>query len=279
MAKPKPPAKTIDFLSTVERAMQVVEFLSDAPDGLSVSELGRRLDINKSIVFRILNTFEALGYIFQDKYTQHYRLTYRISNLALRQMAHSGLLDQCAPVLRELAERSGELVRLAIIENERPVWVHAESGRQRQLRIDPVYGHETILHVHAASKAFLMTLPDEDLDRLLGDKPFKAYSKHTITTPRALKTYLKEARREGFALNYDELEVGTGTVAAPILVTDLGGSERCVGVVSLAAPTSRMDRAAFIRSADLVIKTCERLSKVWPMHQAFDLVPRLARRG
>jgi hypothetical protein len=40
-----------------------------------------------------------------------------------------------------------------------------------------------------------------------------------------------------------------------------------------------MDRTAFVRSAELVIKTCERLSRVWPMHQAFDLVPRLARRG
>jgi IclR family acetate operon transcriptional repressor len=276
MPKAKPAPKTIDFLSTVERAMQVIEYLSDARDGLSVSELARRLEINKSIVFRILNTFEALGYLYQDKPTQHYRLTYRISNLALRQMAHSGLLDQCAPVLRDLAERTGELVRLAIIENDRPVWVHSEAGPQRRLRIDPVYGHEIILHVHAASKAYLMTLDDAAVEALLGSEPLPRYTKHTITTLRGLKADLKDSRQRGFALNYEEVELGTGTVAAPIMVTAFGGAPCCVGVVSLAAPTTRMDRAAFERGAEQVIAACQRLSKVWPLQQAFDLVPRYA---
>ena len=132
----------IDFLSTVERAMRVIEYLSDAQEGLSVSELARRLATNKSIAFRILSTLETLHYVYQEKLTQRYRLTYRISNLALRQAANSGLLDQCVPVLRALADRTGELVRLAIIEDDQPVWMHAESGPQRRLQIASASRHQ-----------------------------------------------------------------------------------------------------------------------------------------
>ena len=81
------------------------------------------------------------------------------------------------------------------------------------------------------------------VDRLLGEKPFTAYTKYTITTLRALKADLAEGRQRGFAISYEEHELGVGTVAAPIVINGLDGNPRCVGVVSLAAPTSRMDRA------------------------------------
>ena len=70
MTKRKGVADAIDFLSTVERAMRVLEDLSDEQKGLSVSELARRLNTNKSIVLRILTTMETLGYLFRTKETQ-----------------------------------------------------------------------------------------------------------------------------------------------------------------------------------------------------------------
>jgi IclR family transcriptional regulator, acetate operon repressor len=259
---------SIDFLTTVERTMRIVEHLSDARAGLSVSEIARLLDVNKSIAFRILTTLESLRYIYQDPVTQHYRLTYRISNLALRQLANSRILDQCVAPLRALAERSGELVRLAVIEHDRPVWIHSESGAQRRLLVAPTYGLDVSLHSHATAKAWLFTLPDEDVERLIGNKPLKEYTKHTITTLRALKADLAEARRHGFALSYEEHELGVGTVAAPILVEDVDGSTHCVGVISLAAPISRMDREQFIKAGHEVVEATHHLAEVWPADMA-----------
>jgi DNA-binding IclR family transcriptional regulator len=276
MPKQKTTARRIDFLSTVDRAMRVIEFLSDTEEGLSISELARRLGINKSIVFRILNTLESLRYLYQDKETQRYRLTYRISNLALRQLSSTRLLDQCAPVLRELAERTGELARLAIVENDRPVWIHAESGSKRTLGIDPVYGHEVVLHSHATGKALLLTMPDDEIERLLGNKPLTAYTKYTLTTSRAVKADIKASRGHGFAMSYEEHELGVGTVAAPIVATGMAGEQRCVGVVSLAAPTSRMDRAALTQCGDLVVEAANHLADVWPLQAAPRLTRRLA---
>lgn len=266
MLKPKAPAPTIDFLSTVERTMQVLEFLADEPDGLTVSELARRLGINKSIALRILATLEATSYLYRETDTQRYRLTYRIANLALRQLARSGLLDQCGPCLRELAERTGELVRLAIIQERRPIWVHAVSGPQRQLRVDPVYGHEIVLHIHAAGKAWLMTLDDAEIDALLGPGVLKARTKYSLTTRRALKADLDIARTRGFAISFEEGELGVGAVAAPILLDEFAhaGRAHCVGVVSVAAPISRMDRGALSQAGELVVEAAHQLAKVWP---------------
>ena len=248
--------------------MRIVEQLADARNGLSVSEIARLLDVNKSIAFRILSTLESLHYIYQDMVTQHYRLTYRISNLALRQLANSRILDQCVAPLRALAERSGELVRLAIIEHDRPVWIHSESGVQRRLQVAPTYGLDVSLHSHATAKAWLFTLPEKDVEKLIGNKRLKDYTKHTITTLRALKMDLVEARQRGFALSYEEHELGVGTVAAPIKIADAGGKPHCVGVVSLAAPISRMDRAQFIQVGHQVVEAAHHLAEVWPADMA-----------
>lgn len=248
--------------------MRIVEHLSDARNGLSVSEIARLLDVNKSIAFRILSTLDSLYYIYQDTLTQHYRLTYRISNLALRQLANSRILDQCVAPLRALADRSGELVRLAIIEHDRPVWIHSESGVQRRLQVAPTYGLDVSLHSHAAAKAWLFTLSENDVDRLIGNKRLKNFTKHTITTLRALKTDLAEARQRGFALSYEEHELGVGTVAAPIIIGDINGNPHCVGVVSLAAPISRMDRAQFIQAGHQVVDAAHHLAQVWPSDMA-----------
>ena len=266
MVKCIEPAEAIEFLSTVQRAMCVLEHLADAQDGLSLSELARRLEINKALVVRILTTLEKLGYLFRERQTQRYRLTYRIANLALRQLGRSGLIEQCVPVLQDLAERTGEHARLAVIEDDHPVWIHAVSGLQRQLRIDPAYGHEVVLHSHAAGKAWLMTLEDADIDRVCGHRTeFPAQTKYTITTSGALLSDLAEARRRGFAISYEESELGVGAVAAPILIEAMDRRRRCIGVISLAAPTSRMDRAALVRSGTLLVEAAARLAHAWPV--------------
>jgi DNA-binding IclR family transcriptional regulator len=257
--------EAVDFLSTVERAMHMLEELADEQEGLSLSELARRLGINKSIVVRIITTLEQLGYLYREKTSQHYRLTYRIANLALRQLARSGLIDQCAPVLQELAERTGEHIRLGVIDGDRPVWVHAVSGLQRQLRIDPVYGHEVMLHSHAAGKAWLFTLSEQEAARVCGAAEFPAYTKHTIVSPHALKLDLDDARKRGFAISYEEHELGVGAVAAPILIEDIERRRQCVAIISLAAPISRFDRAMLLQCGGLVVEAAARLARAWPL--------------
>lgn len=252
-------------LAAVQRTLRTIECLADTEQGLSVTEIGQRLKVNKSIAFRILSALMDAGYVYQNEVTLRYHLTYKISNLGLRQLATARLIDQCGPILRTLAEETGELVRLAVIEADQVIWVHASSGRQRRLVIDPIYSHEIIYHVHAAGKAWLFTLPAEKVERLVGTSKLGQETSKSISSLKALMEDLQKSRKRGFAMNYEESDLGVGAVAAPIMVTGLGRDSICVGVVSLAAPTSRMNREALIAAAPQVIEATRRLADVWPL--------------
>lgn len=261
------PERNDETIVSVARAFEVIEMLAEASDGLALAEISRRLGLNKAIVIKILHTLESLMLVWRDERAQRYYLTYRISNLGLRHLQTSRLLDQCSAALRQLAEETGELVRLAIVEpgGQRIVWVQSFAGSKRSLRIDPNYTLDIGLHTHATGKAWLSTMPFQSALKLLlqqGLDPLTLYSKTSITE---IRQELEEVVQRGFALSYEENELGVGAVAAPIWASTLSGEPECVGVVSLAAPTNRMSRSDLESCGLVVVGATSRLGESWPL--------------
>jgi len=252
----------------VERALSLVENLSAEPDGMTLADLSRELGVNKAIALRLLETLERTGYVWRDAALQRYHLTYRVANLGLRQLQLSGLLGQCSSVLEELAERTGELVRLSVVEaGERITWVYAVVGKRRSLRIDPAFNFEVSLHTHATGKAWLMVLPIERVKALLRLTGMTALTSHSQTDADALFRELDASRKRGFASTYEENEIGVGAVAAPIIAPRMSGRKECVGAVSVAAPTNRMTRADVEACGPLAEEAAARLALMWPLDE------------
>jgi len=265
----RPTAKPVETtVLAVERALETIELLSAAAEGLSLAEISRELIVNKAIASRLLETLEHAGYVWRDDIAQRYHLTYRVSNLGLRQLQQSGLLGQCTSLLEDLAERTGELVRLSVVERgEKITWVYAVVGTRRTLRIDPNFNFEVSLHSHATGKAWLMMLTPQRAMALLKRDGMATLTPHTNVDVKSLRKELDAASRRGFALTYEENEIGVGAVAAPIMAPRLSGDTECVGVISVAAPTNRMTRAAIEACGPLAAEVASRLALMWPLDE------------
>jgi IclR family transcriptional regulator, acetate operon repressor len=256
----------------VMRTLELIELLADAPDGMSLADIARKLIINKAIALRLLETLGHAGYVWRDDVAQRYHLTYRVSNLGLRQMQQSGLLGQCTSLLENLAEQTGELVRLSVVEQgERITWVYAVVGTRRSLRIDPNFNFEVSLHSHATGKAWLMTLPFDRVLALVKRDGIDSLTPHTNVDIEVLRKELDQARRRGFASTFEENEIGIIAVAAPIVAPRLNRPPECVGVVSVAAPTNRMTRADIEACGPSAAEVASRLAMMWPLDERVSL--------
>lgn len=255
-----------DTIVSVERAFAIIEMLADEADGLSLADIARQFGVNKAIAVKLLSTLESLGLIWRDEIAQRYQLTYRISNLGLRQLQQSRLLDQCAPVLKALAEDTGELVRLAVVERgERITWVYAIAGAKRSVQIDPNYSLEISLNTHAIAKAWLSTLPLPRALAIIKARGLESRTASSKTGLAQLEADLTDATQRGFATNFEESEPGVVAIAAPIIVSNLQSEAECVGAVSLAAPTNRMSAADIEGCAPMLQDTVARLARIWPL--------------
>lgn len=260
-----------DLNAAVGRAMLILEHLADAQSGASVTELGELLHVNRGLAFRILATLETAGYVFQDAQSLRYHLTYRISNLGLRYMAHSRLLDEPSHIITALAERTGELVRLAVVQGDALTWVMSASGsRGSNLQIDHVYSHDVVLNTHATGKAWLSALPEGEVTRLLALHGIAQSTDRSIVSVDELRLQFAEARKRGYASSHEEEELGISAVAAPIVRT-VGSEQVCVGTVSVAAPTSRVPDGRLHEFGLEAARAALALSDAWPPQTA-DLV-------
>jgi IclR family transcriptional regulator, acetate operon repressor len=255
-----------DTIISVERAFEIVAMLADLEEGASLADIARHLDVNKAIAVKLLATLERLDIAWRDPVAQRYNLTYRISNLGLRQLQKTRLLDQSAAALKSLAEGTGELVRLAVVENgDRITWVYAASGAKRSLQIDPNYSLDAYLHTTAIGKSWLATLPFERALKYMLRQGIKPLTKHTKVAIKAIRAELEATKKRGFATSFEETELGVVAIAAPIIVTALTGERECVGAVSLAAPTNRMSGRELVACSPQLLATVERLAQIWPL--------------
>lgn len=250
-------------LVTVERTVRILEILADADKGVSLAEISRMLIVNKSIAVRILTTLEALGYIYRNNISETYHLTYKISNLGFRQLSSSYLLDQAKRFLYDLAEKCQELVRLALVDNGELVWVFAAAGRRHRLQIGRV-DENISYHGHATGKAYLSTLSEREIRGKLGSS-IPRHTEATITSIDGILAEVAEVRAKGYAVSWEEREKGVVAVASPITVVGPRGHAECVGTLSIAAPSPRVDKDIVADFGVMLVETCSQLANVWPL--------------
>jgi len=101
------PVPRSDTPTSIEKAFDICEALSQAPLGMSVSELSRALKLPPPTTHRLLGVLKRRGYVQQDEETSRYRLTLKMLDLSFRTLGRSELRLHAYPALREHVLRTG----------------------------------------------------------------------------------------------------------------------------------------------------------------------------
>jgi DNA-binding IclR family transcriptional regulator len=244
--------------SAVTRTMAILEELSDESFGTTASDLVERLNCEKSIVSRILSTLTDAGYVIRDPASGTYRIGLRFAGMALRHLDSTGTADLCQPLLQDIANKTGELVQLVIVQNDQMIYVAKAEGKQR-VRVLSLVGRVAALHVSAAGKVWLASLPEERALALVLKQGMKKFTQNSITTIDALRAELARARRAGFAVVEQEMFEDASSVAIPIRNRQ---GDRVVGAVVLSGPSYRLSKKRMTNFVPVLRELATKLSDV-----------------
>ncbi|WP_163558445.1 IclR family transcriptional regulator [Halomonas sp. NO4] len=256
--------------SLIERTLGVLEALSEDAEGLPLLVIADRLGIPKSAAHRICNELIRLGHVRQDPRTQHYQLTTRLMALGFRYLASTGASDVIQPILDRLAETSGELVRLSVIEGQRLTWIAKAQGARSGLRYDPDMGKEAPLFCTASGHAWLAGLDDDAALALVEAQGLETDHPLGPQAPRSkaeLLDHLQRTRARGYAWVSDSM--GPGTAAMAALVRDPQDGHP-IGVLSIAGPGVRLDAERIPALAPPLLTAAEELSQASASSQLFS---------
>ena len=95
-----------NFAPAVEAATKVITFLANCEEEIGVSEISRGTEINKNMVFRILNSLEQEGWVYCNE--QKYALTLLPFKLASKPLSRLSLNTAATPVMYDLLGKTGE---------------------------------------------------------------------------------------------------------------------------------------------------------------------------
>lgn len=99
-------------VQSIDRVLEILETLSTAPLGMSLSDLAAATGLHISTTHRLVNVLTEHGYALKDSSSGKYRLTLRTFEIGSRVSSVWNLLSAAKPHLDELAATSQEAVHL-----------------------------------------------------------------------------------------------------------------------------------------------------------------------
>ena len=201
-----------NFAPAVEAATEVIEFLAKADAEVGISEISRGVDLNKNMVFRILNSLEAQGWVYCTD--QKYGLTLLPFQITSRVLSRMTLNNVAAPYVYDLWKKTGETTYLGVLKGDKVMYIQHLDGI-KDVRVAGRVGGEYDVYCSAPGKILLAHSGEENIERYL-KKTLTKRTANTIVESDALRDELCRIRECGYAVDREEFGNGIACAAAPI---------------------------------------------------------------
>jgi len=201
-------------VQSLDRAFDILELLSREQHGLNLTEIGNRLDLHKSTVYRLLQALKERGYI--EKSAQgSYRLGMEFIELSSLYLNNLELKTEAQPILRELSSLSANTAFLATLQENEVVYID-KMETHNSLRKYSIIGQRAPLYCTALGKSMLTGMAEEQIRKLYGGVELEAFTDRTITSVDGLVADIEKIRRRGWSVDDEEYEEGLRCIGAPI---------------------------------------------------------------
>jgi DNA-binding IclR family transcriptional regulator len=202
------------MIQSLDRGLEILFILAEHKSK-GVTELANELQVNKSTVFRLLETLEKRNLVQQDKTTAKYKLGIGLLHISEGLVKNLDIINVSKPTLKQLMDSTKESVHLCTFANDK-VYVVDQVKSDQIMKVSATIGHEEPIYCSSVGKCILAYLPDETRSRIIDGVQFIPYTEKTKASKEALIEEIQLIRKKGYALDDEEVSVGVCCIAAPI---------------------------------------------------------------
>ncbi len=221
----------------LERYIAALETIAAAnTSGLALTELAQCCHLPAATTYRILQGLLSANLIMaRPGRSKEYVVGPRLFRLLHAGIGDSWLQMAAQPILDRLVEELNETCFVTQLVGKKVIsiaWAVPDDG----LRNKVYPGDVMPPHAAASAKAILAYQDDAFVPHILGVR--EQFTTRTKTELARIREEYVRVRRDGFAMCWDEMDIGLGAIACPIAVEGLG-VQYAVAVTSL---TSRLEK-------------------------------------
>lgn len=204
----------------IDKCFAMLELFSRVKKPLGVSEISKALNFNKSTVFNIVHTLDALGVLEKSRNGQFVFGT-RLYILGKAAGSGSELINTVHSYLEEINQKTKLSAFLGIRAGIRAVIID-KVDTAFDIKIYSEIGMRMPLLAGAGGKALLSQLADSELDDILSKNKLKNFTPNSCKNKKKFKEIVKRVRYDGVAVDLEEYIEGVRAIAVPLIINRSG---------------------------------------------------------
>lgn len=226
------------MLQTIEKASEVLALFDREHPEWGVREVAEALGLAKSSAHDLLTSLEQVGLLGKND-GGRYRLGWRLVTLSETLLATTELRREARPIMEELADQYRETIHLAVLDDTKVVYADKLEGKQA-VRVELTsLGTRLYAHCSAVGKVLLAYQPEENVKRIIKAEGLPRFTANTITDAGELEQALAKVRKQGYAIDQEEILPDLCCIGAPIH----NYSGQVIAAISMSIPAYRFQRS------------------------------------
>ncbi|MDS0524790.1 IclR family transcriptional regulator [Clostridium sp. SHJSY1] len=251
-----------NLVQSVERALDILDCLSEYPKGCGIGELSKNLNLSKSTIHRIISTLKFKGYVSQNKENDKYQLGFKVLNLSSSFVSGMDLVNNARPYIYEFVNKIDEVIHLCIADESYSNIIYLDKispeNTTRTITMSSSIGKRAPIYCTASGKLLLSQFSDEKIKELLKDINFIKYTHNTIINIENFITEIHEIRKNQYA--FDNVEYDTGVICIAFPIFDQ--TNKIIAAISISSVTLFNELDDLLKHKDECIKISNNISKL-----------------
>ena len=246
-------------MNSIEKSIQILNYLSNAERSVGITELSSRLLFPKSTVHRMLKSLLSYSLVDQERDTSKYRLGLRILEYSNSFYNSFDFRQIAKPFLKKICSETGLTTFLTAWYNGRSICIDSIApSLNANTHLFVETGKEMPFHCAASAKMLLACQPSEEIKRIINEKTLPKYTLKTIINPKKLEEHLSEIRHKGFSICNEELEDGIKAISAPVKNIN----REAIASITITGLSKRISNGNVKKFIKVLVNSTQELSKM-----------------
>lgn len=242
------------LVPSVEKSIQMLEFLTSADEACSLRDIFTSLGIAKTTVYSILNTLAHCNLVHKTP-EGLYMPSLKLTAMGLMARDFTERVFQLRPQLEALRDQTGFTVFFGAYDNGEQIVQDKVDGFS-SVTFNSYSGQRKKLNTSGSGKAIAAFLSPNELKKVL-DRGLAKLTDNSIYEEDAFLAHLEEVRQRGYSIDNNEGEIGVRCIGVPVFM--YGG--QLYGAVSVSALSDQLPLDDIPKHAELVLEVARNISK------------------
>jgi len=203
------------FSKSLEKGLKILRLFNKNNSVLTQSEVAKALGLNMTSTYRYINTLVELGYLEKNARTKEIRPASLCLVLCTNLTGASDHLRMIREEVDRIHRENNISIDVAFALDDTLSRIYHRAAEETLTYNLPNYS-ENCLHSTALGKAYLSSLPDDQIAAKVDTMLLVAKTEKTITRKDALISALNIAKNRQYALSEEEYLPGLIAIGAPL---------------------------------------------------------------